>query len=115
MKLIKKLTRQRFQENCAFAFILFQIRIYVHLQCVTGLLLTVAWDQALLKGQSRKKIMAKQSEPSGSLGRGKGGRRPPFPPPQSTARLPSLADLFFLFHPFFCAILPQCGAWSQAI
>ena len=26
MKLIKKLIRKRFQENCAFAFILFQIK-----------------------------------------------------------------------------------------
>ena len=34
MKLIKKLIRKRFQENCAFVFILFQIRIYVHLQCL---------------------------------------------------------------------------------
>ena len=35
----------------------------------------------------------------------------PFPPPQATARLASLTDIF----PFWpCAFLPQCGAWSQA-
>ena len=55
-------------------FIYDKLRIFVHLQCVTGLLLAAAWDQAPC-WEAKKKKMGKQSEPSGSLGRGKGGRR----------------------------------------
>ena len=42
-------------------------------------------------GEKGKKI-GERSEPRGSLGRGKRRRR--FPPPQTTARLASLANIF---------------------
>ena len=51
----------------------------------------LAWDQVAHWGKRRKKI-GERSEPRGSLERGKGGGRP-FPP-QLTARLASLADIF---------------------
>ena len=59
----------------------------------------LAWDQVPHWGKRRKKIgvgekkkIGERSEPRGSLERGKGGGRP-FPP-QLTARLASLADIF---------------------
>ena len=60
----------------------------------------VAWDQDLALGEKGKKI-GERSEPRGSLGRGKG----PFPPPQATAGLSSLADIFPI-QPRFCLFFP---------
>ena len=37
----------------------------------------------------------------------------PFPPPQNTARLASLADIF-PYWPRFLPFFPHCGAWPQA-
>ena len=57
-------------------------------------------------GEKGKKI-GERSEPRGSLGRGKRRRR--FPPPQTTARLASLTNIFPiwpLFLPFFPAAEP---------
>ena len=69
----------------------------------------VAWDQVPQLEKKAKKV-GERSVPSGSLAYGEGkGWRPPFPPPQSTARLASsFADFFFL------AFFSTCGAWSQA-
>ena len=59
----------------------------------------LAWDQAPGKGEKigvgEKKTVAERSEPKGSLGRGRDvGALPPFPPPQDTFRLASLADIY---------------------
>ena len=63
----------------------------------------VAWDQVPQLEKKAKKV-GERSVPSGSLAYGEGkGWRPPFPPPQSTARLASLADFFW---PFFLTAEP---------
>ena len=57
------------------------------------------------KSEKKKKIIGERSEPSSSLGRGKGA--PPFPPPQSTAQL---ADSFYAVSlRFFFAIFRHSG------
>ena len=43
-----------------------------------------------------------------------GGKGWPFPPPQTTARLTSPADIFPLSPRFFWAFFRYCGALSQA-
>ena len=58
----------------------------------------LAWDQAPEKGEKigvGEKKVGEQSEPKGSLGRGRDvGAAPPFPLPQDTFRLASLADIY---------------------
>ena len=63
----------------------------------------VAWEQVPQLEKKAKKV-GERSVPSGSLAYGEGkGWRPPFPPPQSTTRLASLADFFW---PFFLTAEP---------
>ena len=70
-------------------------------------------DSAVGEKSEKKKIIiiiGERSEPSSSLGRGKGA--PPFPPPQSTAQL---ADSFYAvsLRFFFCHFSPQRSSRLQ--
>ena len=62
--------------------------------------------------------MGQQSEPSGSLGREKGGRRQvasrPFSLPSPPLGLLPSPNLFLLFHPVFLPF-PPLRSWSQTI
>ena len=81
----------------------------------------LAWDQAPEKAEKGKKSalakkkVGERSEPKGSLERGRDvGAPPPFPPPQDTFRLASLADIILSYLTPFFDFSPCCGAWSQA-
>lgn len=66
---------------------------------------TLAWDQAPHWGIKEKKI-GERIDPSGSLGRERVAEPPlPVSPPQTTARLSSLADSFPI-SPRFCRFPP---------
>ena len=72
-------------------------------------------------GKRRKKLawaktkIGEQSEPRGSLLRGKGWRRLRHPFPLPRQPLGSLrSPIFFLFNPVFCLPPPPCGSWSHA-
>ena len=77
------------------------------LACVTGFLGPGLGPCRLRSGEKGKNF-GERREPSGGLGRGKGGgASATLSPPQTTSRLASLADFVFF--------LPQCAARSQAI
>lgn len=66
----------------------------------------VAWDEVPQLEKKAKK-MGERSVPSGSLAYGeRKGWRKPFPPPQSTARVASLAGFFFYLFSQLRSLVP---------
>ena len=83
------------------------------------LYISLVVDSVVRGGEAKKRRetakIDERNDSSVGLGNGKGGIH--LSPPQTTARLDSLANCFFfssLVELFFFAFSPHYGAWSQA-
>ena len=116
MKLIKTLLRKRFQENCAFAFILFQIKDLCTFAVRDLVANSSLGPSSTLTGKEEKKKWASKESRALVWGGERVAGRPAAVSPSPVHRSARFPRRFvFPILPFLCAFFPHCGTWSRAI